>query len=58
MQSLNVGSLRRKLTLTDICLESFDNQLDDVIHFMDPIFTGEVADDEFWDPSTQRWHKR
>ena len=49
---------RRKLALTDICLESFDNQLGEVIQFVDPVFIGTVGDDDTWDSSTQRWHKR
>jgi hypothetical protein len=49
---------RRKLALTDICLESFDNQLADVIQFIDPVFTGTVGDVDTWDSSTQRWHRR
>ena len=48
---------RRKLDLTDICLESFDDQLAAVIQFVDPVFTGAVNADEVWDRATQRWHK-
>ncbi|MFC5932144.1 nucleotidyl transferase AbiEii/AbiGii toxin family protein [Cryobacterium melibiosiphilum] len=48
---------RRKLALTEICLESFDDQLADVIEFVDPVFTGAVRADEVWDSSTQRWRK-
>ena len=49
---------RRKLALTDICLESFDNQVASVIHFVDPVFTGTVGDDDIGGPSTQLWHIR
>lgn len=49
---------RRKLSLRGICLESFDDQLTDVIQFVDPVFNGAVEADEVWDSATQRWHKR
>ncbi|TFD63086.1 nucleotidyl transferase AbiEii/AbiGii toxin family protein [Cryobacterium ruanii] len=49
---------RRKLSLTDICLESFDDQLTHVIQFADPVFSGAVGPADVWDSATQRWHKR
>ena len=48
---------RRKLSLSDICLESFDDQLAEVIQFVDPVFSDTVRADEAWDSSNQCWHK-
>ena len=46
---------RRKIDLTDQCLESFNEQLADVIQFVDPIFTGAAGADATWDRAVKRW---
>jgi len=48
---------RRKLDLTNQCLESFEEQLAEVVQFLDPIFTGAVRTDAVWDRSIKRWQE-
>lgn len=48
---------RRKLDLAEQCLESFDEQLAEVIQFVDPIFSGAVRADAGWDRAIKRWHE-
>jgi hypothetical protein len=48
---------RRKLDLTDHCLESFEEQLAEVVQFVDPIFTGAVRADAAWDRVIKRWRE-
>ena len=43
--------------LTEQCLESFDEQLAEVIQFVDPIFSGAVRADAAWDRAIKRWHE-
>jgi len=38
-----------------VCAARFEDQLADVITFIDPIFTGDLPDTATWDPLTYAW---
>ncbi|MBC7763867.1 MAG: hypothetical protein H7201_19180 [Candidatus Saccharibacteria bacterium] len=48
---------RRKLDISEQCLESFEEQLAEVIQFVDLIFSGAVRADAVWDRAIKRWHE-
>lgn len=46
---------RAKLELQSRCLESFEEQLLDVVTFVDPVFTGQVEDAAIWRHADRTW---
>lgn len=46
---------RRKGKLEELCEANLDDQVERIIGFIDPVFSGLVSDDGVWDPDTYRW---
>lgn len=46
---------RLKNDMGGVCAARFEDQLADVIAFIDPIFTGDLPDTATWDPLTYAW---
>lgn len=46
---------RRKEGLEERTEANLDDQLADVVAFLDPVFSGELSDTAHWDPNEQTW---
>ena len=51
------ASWRRKLRLTETLPERFDNTLESLKGFANPIITGSITDPAAWDPVRRAWNR-
>ena len=51
------ASWRRKLQLTETLPEHFDQTLESLKDFANPVLTGSIADQEIWNPGQRTWNR-